>query len=118
MALSPLAGKPAPKEKLIDLSELERAYYERRPDPGDADTFSHAGRSRDYLRAGRAFLDEGRGGHRLHHLRGGVRGMRRIVTLALLAMCGCHEPGQPAMRPLPVVLATNLTFLKFGSKSP
>ncbi|MBV8398391.1 MAG: phosphoglucomutase (alpha-D-glucose-1,6-bisphosphate-dependent) [Acetobacteraceae bacterium] len=35
MAISPLAGKPAPKEKLIDVSELERAYYERRPDPGD-----------------------------------------------------------------------------------
>src|SRR4051812_48024876 len=35
MAISPLAGKPAPKDKLIDLSELERAYYELRPDLGD-----------------------------------------------------------------------------------
>src|SRR5277367_4659275 len=32
MALSPLAGKPAPRELLIDPAKLERAYYERRPD--------------------------------------------------------------------------------------
>ncbi len=30
--VSPLAGKPAPKELLVDLSQLERAYYEKRPD--------------------------------------------------------------------------------------
>src|SRR3989475_1696750 len=35
MALSPLAGKPAPKEMLVDLIRLEREYYERRPDLGD-----------------------------------------------------------------------------------
>src|SRR3954451_23991799 len=35
MALSPLAGKPAPKEILVDLSRLERDYFERRPDPDD-----------------------------------------------------------------------------------
>ena len=35
MALSPLAGKPAPKELLVDLSRLERDYFERRPDPDD-----------------------------------------------------------------------------------
>jgi phosphoglucomutase len=35
MAISPLAGKPAPKELLIDLGKLERAYYERKPDVGD-----------------------------------------------------------------------------------
>ncbi len=35
MAISPLAGKPAPKEMLVDLARLERAYYERRPDVGD-----------------------------------------------------------------------------------
>ena len=31
-ALSPLAGKPAPKEMLIDVARLEREYFERRPD--------------------------------------------------------------------------------------
>ena len=36
MTLSPLAGKPAPKELLVDLAALERAYFERRPDPEEA----------------------------------------------------------------------------------
>jgi phosphoglucomutase len=35
MALSPLAGKPAPKDMLIDPARLERAYHERRPDLED-----------------------------------------------------------------------------------
>ena len=35
MALSPLAGKPAPKEMLVDLARLERDYYERKPDVSD-----------------------------------------------------------------------------------
>jgi phosphoglucomutase len=35
MALSPLAGRPAPKELLIDPAALERQYYERRPDLND-----------------------------------------------------------------------------------
>jgi phosphoglucomutase len=35
MPVSPLAGKPAPKELLIDPSRLEREYYERRPDLGN-----------------------------------------------------------------------------------
>jgi len=32
--ISPLAGLPAPKELLVDLGQLERCYYERRPDVG------------------------------------------------------------------------------------
>lgn len=35
MALSPLAGKPAPKELLIDPARLEREYYGRKPEPDD-----------------------------------------------------------------------------------
>jgi phosphoglucomutase len=35
MAISPLAGKPAPKELLVDLARLEQYYYEYRPDLGD-----------------------------------------------------------------------------------
>ena len=34
-AISPLAGKPAPKELLIDLGRLRRDYYERQPDVSD-----------------------------------------------------------------------------------
>jgi phosphoglucomutase len=33
--ISPLAGKPAPKELLVDPSRLEHEYYERRPDLAD-----------------------------------------------------------------------------------
>ncbi len=35
MTVSPLAGRPAAKEMLIDPARLEREYYERRPDPDD-----------------------------------------------------------------------------------
>jgi phosphoglucomutase len=34
--VSPLAGKPAPPEMLVDLGRLEREYYARRPDMDDA----------------------------------------------------------------------------------
>jgi phosphoglucomutase len=35
MAISPLAGKPAPKDLLIDVARLERDYHERKPDIAD-----------------------------------------------------------------------------------
>ncbi len=35
MATHTLAGQPAPLSMLIDVTELQRAYHERRPDPGD-----------------------------------------------------------------------------------
>jgi phosphoglucomutase len=35
MTISPLAGKPAPKEILVDLARLEREYFSCRPDLGD-----------------------------------------------------------------------------------
>ncbi len=35
MGISPLAGKPAPKELLVDVGRLEREYYDRTPDLGD-----------------------------------------------------------------------------------
>src|SRR5262249_22243180 len=35
MPLSPLAGKPAPADLLIDVAALERAYHERHPDVTD-----------------------------------------------------------------------------------
>ena len=33
--VSPLAGRPATKEMLVDVARLEREYFERRPDLGD-----------------------------------------------------------------------------------
>ncbi len=35
MAISPLAGKPAPADRLIDVRRLEKQYYDIRPDPAD-----------------------------------------------------------------------------------
>src|SRR5580658_485133 len=51
--LSPLAGKPAPKELLVDLVRLERDYYQNRPDVSDPNqlvifgTSGHRGSSLD-----------------------------------------------------------------------
>ena len=36
MAISPLAGKPATRDMLVDLAKLEREYYERKPDVEDS----------------------------------------------------------------------------------
>ncbi len=46
MTISPLAGKPAPKEILVDLARLERDYFERKPDlddPGQRVSFGTSG---------------------------------------------------------------------------
>jgi phosphoglucomutase len=34
-AVSPLAGKRAPREALVDVTRLQREYFDRSPDPGD-----------------------------------------------------------------------------------
>jgi phosphoglucomutase len=44
-SISPLAGKPAPKEMLVDLAKLERDYFERRPDLSDPNQLVHFGTS-------------------------------------------------------------------------
>jgi phosphoglucomutase len=43
--ISPLAGKPAPKEMLIDVARLEREYFERRPDLRDRNQWVSFGTS-------------------------------------------------------------------------
>jgi phosphoglucomutase len=45
MAISPLAGKPAPQNLLVDLARLEREYYERQPDVADANQLVSFGTS-------------------------------------------------------------------------
>src|SRR5262245_28827820 len=35
MATHPLAGKPAPRDMLVNVPRLVTAYYVNRPDPGD-----------------------------------------------------------------------------------
>src|SRR6202008_1916858 len=36
MAIHPLAGKPAPQEVLVDLDQLRKEYYARKPDITDS----------------------------------------------------------------------------------
>ena len=43
--LSPLAGKPAPAELLVDVTKLERAYYDTSPDVEDPNQLVHFGTS-------------------------------------------------------------------------
>lgn len=43
--LSPLAGKAAPREMLVDLSRLERAYFDTSPDVEDPNQLVHFGTS-------------------------------------------------------------------------
>ena len=45
MAIHPLAGKPAPSEILIDVANLERAYYERQPNVDDQQQLVNFGTS-------------------------------------------------------------------------
>ena len=53
MAISPLAGKKAPKELLIDVAAIEKEYFGNRPDLGDPRTLvsfgtsGHRGSARD-----------------------------------------------------------------------
>lgn len=35
MSISPLAGKPAPADLLIDVAQLEQAYFDNKPDMSD-----------------------------------------------------------------------------------
>jgi phosphoglucomutase len=45
MKISPLAGKPAPKEMLIDVARLEKEYFERHPDLHDPNQLVNFGTS-------------------------------------------------------------------------
>lgn len=53
MGISPLAGKAAPKDILVDVGRLEREYYERKPDvaaPGQLVSFGTSGHRGSPLR--------------------------------------------------------------------
>src|SRR5215831_12267710 len=53
VTLSPLAGRPAPQEMLVDLAHLESQYYERQPDlddPGQLVSFGTNGHRGSPLR--------------------------------------------------------------------
>ena len=51
--ISPLAGKPAPKELLVDVARLQKEYFERRPDldnPNELVSFGTSGHRGSPLR--------------------------------------------------------------------
>src|SRR5580658_2052253 len=45
MPLSPLAGKPAPPDLLVDVAKLERAYFDNKPDTSNLDQLVSFGTS-------------------------------------------------------------------------
>ncbi|HUK82902.1 MAG TPA: phosphoglucomutase (alpha-D-glucose-1,6-bisphosphate-dependent) [Verrucomicrobiae bacterium] len=105
MAISPLAGKPAPKNLLVDVAKLEREYYERRPDVTDANQL----------------VDFGTSGHRGSSLRGtfteahilaitqAICDYRRAQKIAGPLYMGkdTHALSAPAQRTALEVLAAN-----------
>src|SRR5215475_7078846 len=103
--LSPLAGKPAPPELMVDLAELERAYFEVSPDLDNPSQLVHFGTS----------------GHRGSSLRGSfneshilaitqaICDYRRIqnITGPLYLGKDTHALSAPAQRTALEVLAAN-----------
>jgi len=103
--ISPLAGKPATREMLVDLKALECAYYDRRPDVGDPNQLVSFGTS----------------GHRGSSLRGtfneahilaitqAICGYRRSqkITGPLFMGKDTHALSSPAQRTALEVLAAN-----------
>ena len=104
-AISPLAGKPAPKELLIDPARLQRDYYERKPDVRDPNQLVAFGTS----------------GHRGSPLKGTFNEAHILATTQ--AICDyrkrqkidgplymgkdTHAASEPAQRTALEVLATN-----------
>jgi phosphoglucomutase len=103
--ISPLAGKPAPRDMLVDLARLEREYYQRRPDLADPNQLVSFGTS----------------GHRGSSLRGtfteahilaitqGICDYRRgrNITGPLFMGKDTHALSGPAQRTALEVLAAN-----------
>jgi 4-alpha-glucanotransferase len=60
MTISPLAGKPAPKQLLVDVPRLEREYYERVPnmdDPSQLVSFGTSGQAGEAPDVARQLID-------------------------------------------------------------
>jgi phosphoglucomutase len=78
--ISPLAGKPAPTEMLIDPVRLEHDYFERRPDSGDPEQMVRFGTS----------------GHRGSSLRGSFNEAHILaITQAICDYRGAHGTDGP-----------------------
>jgi Phosphoglucomutase/phosphomannomutase, alpha/beta/alpha domain I len=91
MSTHPNAGKPAPKDILIDVSRLEAAFYEGKPDPADQNqlvsfgTSGHRGTSSNatfteaHILAITQAICENRRSHRITE--GGSEGLHYYVRL-------------------------------------
>src|SRR3984957_21180967 len=108
MSTHPDAGKPAPKDLLIDVSRLEAAFYEGKPDPTDPNqlvsfgTSGHRGTSSNatfteahILAITQAICDYRQG---------------QGVTGPLFMGKDTHALSAPAQRPALTVLAPNAFF--------
>jgi phosphoglucomutase len=105
VTISPLAGRPAPKTMLVDLTRLEAAYYECKPDAGDPNQLVSFGTS----------------GHRGSPFRGSFTDAH--IAAITQAICDCrrartidgplymgkdtHALSEPAQRTALEVLAAN-----------
>jgi phosphoglucomutase len=128
--ISELAGKPAPREMLVDLVRLEREYYARRPEMDDPDqqvifgTSGHRGSSlrgsftESHILAITQAICDYRGSHGSHgpiymgkdtHA---LSGPAQRTALEVLAGNGVETmiPGEDAFTPTPAVSHAILTY--------
>jgi phosphoglucomutase len=130
VTISPLAGKPAPKNILVDLAKLEREYYERKPDLADPSQFvsfgtsGHRGSSllgtfnqAHILAITQAICDYRRG----HHINGplymgkdthALSGPAQRTAIEVLAANGVETVIQPddGITPVPVISHAILVY--------
>src|SRR5258708_10897296 len=93
----PLAGKPAPRELLVDVQKLRRLYFDERPDPDDPQqrvAFGTSGHRGSSLK--RAFNEA----HILAVTQAEFRGRANPLPLSSLLAFGTPEavPQSPALR--------------------
>jgi hypothetical protein len=118
MAISPLAGKPAPNEIFVDLARLEREYFERRPDMGDPDqlvsfgTSGHQGSSLRGTSSRRPWRRTAQSGTLTTSSRGPSRIMRKCCSSTSAAI---HEAGKPIDRPL-IEWATRAALVDYAGR--
>jgi phosphoglucomutase len=103
--LSPLAGKPAPPELLVDVSQLERAYFDTSPDVEDPNQLVHFGTSGHRGSSLRASFNESH----ILAITQAICDYRRMqgTTGPLYLGMDTHKLSAPAQRTALEVLAAN-----------
>jgi phosphoglucomutase len=103
--LSPLAGKPAPPELLVDLTQLEHAYFDTSPDVEDPNQLVHFGTSGHRGSSLRASFNESH----ILAITQAICDYRRMqdITGPLYLGMDTHALSAPAQRTALEVLAAN-----------